>query len=228
MVPALNETRYIRAYAGVRPLVSAAPAADGRAVSRGFALIDHERDRCANLVTITGGKLTTSRLMAERTCDLVCERLGVHAECQTRVVPLASIPECEWTEPGRGPRAWMRSHAPDDALVCECEMVPRSTLDAVIPELRADEGSLLGDVALRSRLGKGACQGTFCTVRAVAHLYDRGVLAGDRGLRESREFFRERWRGQQPVLWGEQLAQAELAEAIHCGLHGEEQCRRPT
>jgi glycerol-3-phosphate dehydrogenase len=36
------------------------------------------------------------------------------------------------------------------------------------------------------------------------------------------DFFSERWRGQQPILWGEQLAQAELAEALHCGLFGEE------
>jgi glycerol-3-phosphate dehydrogenase len=59
-------------------------------------------------------------------------------------------------------------------------------------------------------------------VRAVAHLYHRGELDGDRGTRECIEFFRERWRGQHPVLWGEQLGQAELAEAIHCGLHGQE------
>ncbi|HEY3352201.1 MAG TPA: anaerobic glycerol-3-phosphate dehydrogenase subunit GlpA [Polyangia bacterium] len=227
MLPALGETRYIRAYAGVRPLVSAAGApGDGRAVSRGFALVDHARDGAAGLVTITGGKLTTSRLMAERTSDLVCERLGVTAPCRTRAAPLAAAPECEWTEPGLAPRAWMREQAPDDALLCECEMVSRATLDAIARDLRTTPGTLLADLALRSRMGKGACQGTFCAVRAVAHLYDRGVLTGDRGLAESIDFFRERWRGQHPVLWGEQLAQAELAEAIHCGLHGDELCGR--
>ena len=41
MLPILERTRYIRAYAGVRPLVSLGPAGDDRAVSRGFALIDH-------------------------------------------------------------------------------------------------------------------------------------------------------------------------------------------
>jgi glycerol-3-phosphate dehydrogenase len=222
MLPALGHTRYIRAYAGVRPLVVAGPAADGRSVSRGFALLDHARDGAAGLVTITGGKLTTCRLMAERAADLVCERLGVTAPCRTRTEPLAAAPECEWTEPGLAPRAWMRAHAPDDALLCECEMVARSALDAIARDLGADDRSLLADLALRSRLGKGACQGTFCAVRAVAHLYHRGELTADRGARETVEFFRERWRGQHPVLWGEQLAQAELAEAIHCGLHGQE------
>jgi glycerol-3-phosphate dehydrogenase len=231
MLPVLDQTRCIRAYAGVRPLV-AASAADGRAVSRGFTLIDHARDGIANLVTITGGKLTTCRLMAERTADLVCDRLGVRAPCRTRTEPLPSDPACGWTEPGLAPRAWMRQQASGDLLLCECEMVSRSALDAIaaeLPELDgAAQGKVLADLALRSRIGKGACQGTFCTVRAVAHLYDRGILAADAGLRESMDFFSERWRGQHPVLWGEQLAQAELAEAIHCGLHVAELWARAT
>jgi hypothetical protein len=68
----------------------------------------------------------------------------------------------------------------------------------------------------------GGPQGTFCAVRVIAHLYEWGALSGEAGLREQRAFFRERWRGQHAVLWGEQLAQVELAEAIHCGLHGYE------
>jgi glycerol-3-phosphate dehydrogenase len=35
-----------------------------------------------------------------------------------------------------------------------------------------------------------------------------------------RAFLRERWRGQQPLLWDMPLAQAELMEAMHCGLFG--------
>lgn len=223
LLPALQDTRYIRAYAGVRPLVAAKPTVDGRGVSRGFALLDHGCEGVANLVTITGGKLTTARVMAERTADLVCARLGVPAPCRTRCEPLPTTAECEWTEPGFASRAWMRAQAPDDALLCECEMVSQRALDSIGATLRSEghEG-VLSDLALRSRLGKGACQGTFCSVRVAAYLYERGLLSGDAGLREQREFFRERWRGQHAMLWGEQLAQAELAEAIHCGLHGYE------
>jgi glycerol-3-phosphate dehydrogenase len=117
----------------------------------------------------------------------------------------------------------MRAQAPDDALLCECEMVSQRALQSIASTLGSDghEG-VLADLALRSRLGKGACQGTFCAVRVIAHLYERGALTGQEGLREQREFFQERWRGQHAVLWGEQLAQVELAEAIHCGLHGYE------
>ncbi len=42
MVPELKSTRYIRAYAGVRPLVGSRSMDDDRAVSRGWALIDHD------------------------------------------------------------------------------------------------------------------------------------------------------------------------------------------
>jgi glycerol-3-phosphate dehydrogenase len=225
MVPALATMRFIRAYAGVRPLVGSAGAADGRAVSRGFALFDHENHGLDNLATITGGKLTTCRLMAERTADLVCRRLGVSRPCVTATTPLPVAPECAWTEPGHAPRAWMRSHALEDPLLCECEMVSAGAVDAIYAALRANgDTPTLTDIGLRSRVGKGACQGSFCAVRTVAHLYQRGDFTATRGLAEIVDFIAERWRSQRAVLWGEQLAQAELMEALHCGLFGEELC----
>ena len=223
MLPALATMRFIRAYAGVRPLVGSPGAADGRAVSRGFALFDHEDHGLDNLATITGGKLTTCRLMAERAADLVCLRLGVTRACLTATTPLAVAPECGWTEPGRSAREWMRSHGSEDTLLCECEMVSGSAVDAIYAALRAaGDTATLTDIGLRSRVGKGACQGAFCAVRTVAHLYQRGDFQARRGLAEILDFFGERWRGQRAVLWGEQLAQAELMEALHCGLFGEE------
>mgnify|MGYP006932744579 CR=1 FL=1 len=39
------------------------------------------------------------------------------------------------------------------------------------------------------------------------------------------DFIGERWGSQRAVLWGEQLAQAELMEALHCGLFAEDLCR---
>lgn len=223
MVPALATMRFIRAYAGVRPLVGSAGAGDGRAVSRGFALFDHEIHGLDNLATITGGKLTTCRLMAERTADLVCRRLGVSRPCVTATTPLPVAPECAWTEPGRSPRVWMRSQELRDPLLCECEMVSASAVDAIHAALRAaGDTPTLTDIGLRSRVGKGACQGAFCAVRTVAHLYQRGDFAASRGLDEIADFIGERWGSQRAVLWGEQLAQAELTEALHCGLFGEE------
>jgi glycerol-3-phosphate dehydrogenase len=44
-------------------------------------------------VTITGGKATTMRLMAEKTADLVCRKLSISASCETRESPLLSYRE---------------------------------------------------------------------------------------------------------------------------------------
>ena len=223
MLPALASARFIRAYAGVRPLLGSAGAADGRSVSRGFALFDHEEHCLDNFATLTGGKLTTCRLMAERCADLVCRRLGVTRPCLSASTLLPQATENAWTEPGHSAREWLRSHQAQDSLLCECEMVSGSAVDAIYAALRAaGDQPTLTDIGLRSRVGKGACQGAFCGLRTAAHLYQTGDFQAQQGLSEIVDFFSERWRGQQPVLWGEQLAQAELAEALHCGLFGEE------
>ncbi|MDP2972340.1 MAG: anaerobic glycerol-3-phosphate dehydrogenase subunit A, partial [Deltaproteobacteria bacterium] len=84
MLPAIEETRFIRAYAGIRPLFQSVEKGDDRAISRGFVLIDHEkRDGIRNLITITGGKLVTYRLMAEKTSDLLCRKMGIDVSCTT-------------------------------------------------------------------------------------------------------------------------------------------------
>jgi len=226
MMPALRTMRFVRAYAGVRPLVGAAGSGDARSVSRGFALFDHEDHGLDNFATITGGKLTTCRLMAERAADLVCRRLGVTRPCLTAVTPLPIVPECAWTEPGHAPHAWMRSGPLEDPLLCECEMVSAGAVDAIFAALRSGgDAPTLAEIGLRSRVGKGACQGGFCSVRTAAHLCQRDDFPAARGLADVLDFVAERWRSQRAVLWGEQLAQAELTEALHCGLFGEELVR---
>jgi glycerol-3-phosphate dehydrogenase len=223
MLPALGMMRFIRAYAGVRPLLGSADAADSRAVSRGFVLFDHEEHGLDNLATLAGGKLTTCRLMAERAADLVCQRLGVTRPCLTATTQLPESAQAAWTEPGRSAREWMRSHGPGETPLCECELVTSRSVDALYAALRsAGDTPTLTDIGLRSRVGKGACQGSFCGVRTIAHLCQQGDFQARRGLAEMVDFLNERWRGQHAILWGEQLAQAELTEAIHCGLFGEE------
>jgi glycerol-3-phosphate dehydrogenase len=221
MVPRLGSTRFIRAFAGVRPLAGRGNAGDDRGVSRGFALVDHSKDGVDNLVTITGGKLTTHRLMAERTADLVCAKLGIDAACRTAAEPLPSSACGRWTEPGLAPREWLRKGEPGDQIVCECELVPRSTVDQVLESMpQTPPGSILRGVGLRSRLGKGSCQGGLCSLRLSALLYDRGLLASGQGVEEIRSFLNERWRGVHPLLWGFAAIQAEFQEALHCGLLG--------
>ena len=53
-------------------------------MSRGLALVDHlRRDGVSGFLTITGGKLTTYRLMAETVVDAMCEQLGEARPCRT-------------------------------------------------------------------------------------------------------------------------------------------------
>lgn len=222
MLPVLAETRFVRAFAGVRPLLQATGAEeDGRKASRGFTLYTHEGQGVANLCTIAGGKLTTFRLMAEKTADLVAARLGVEAPCRTATEPLPSGPGLGWTEPGASARDWTRRADANDTVLCECEMVARSTVDEIVAQAPGHEDHMsLKAIAQRSRIGKGACQGAFCSMRVTSHLYDVGVYDGAQGLSEMRDFITERYRGVRPVLWGQQMPQTELAEILHIGLAG--------
>ncbi len=91
MVPVVEEMGVQRYYAAVRPLYQ--PPTEGkeerREVSRAFYVLDHEElDGLGGLITITGGKVTTCRLMAEKTVDLVCAKMGIDVPCRTHLEPL--------------------------------------------------------------------------------------------------------------------------------------------
>ena len=219
MIPVLETTRYIRAYAGVRPLVLTGDAADGRSVSRGFSLIDHAEDKVDNFISITGGKLTTYRLMAEKTADLACRKLGIDKACTTRTDPLPPSSQGHWTEPGSAPKSWLNTKSDDDLILCECEMVSRRVVDHIIKDMKEMRGkSMLKGIGLRSRVGKGPCQGGFCGLRITGHLYDRGQVRGSEGIQELKSFIQRRWQGFSPILWDLPLMQAELQEALYCGM----------
>ncbi len=222
LIPALAHTRFIRAFAGVRPLLLPSGGdGDGRKASRGFTLFDHLDQGLDNFATIAGGKLTTFRLMAERAGDLVAARLGNREPCRTAVEPLPALEKLSWTEPGHSARAWIAAKNPADAILCECEMVPKSTVDTLLESAPGAEPHMpLRAIGVRSRIGKGTCQGSFCAIRVTSHLYDRGTYGGREGLALMRDFLSERYKGTRPVLWGAQMPQAELAETLHCGLLG--------
>jgi len=222
IVPSLNHSRFIRAFSGVRPLIAKKKAegtTDDRKISRGFDLIDHSADGTDNFQTIAGGKLSIFRLMAERVSDQVCIRLKIDVPCRTRHEPLPSTLNCEWTEPGLAPKTWLEKQQPDDIILCECEMVPKSAVQSILDNSAFQKDSvLLHNIGARSRIGKGACQGTYCGLRLTAHLYDRGAFQQDQGIADLKHFSNTRWKGQRAVLFGEQLKQAELQEAMYCGL----------
>ncbi|QLD88008.1 FAD-dependent oxidoreductase [Natronomonas salina] len=86
MLPAVADAAVEDVYWGVRPLYDA--GATGRAATRSFQVFDHAEDGRPGMTTVTGGKLTTYRLMAEAVADSVCERLGVDESSRTADEPL--------------------------------------------------------------------------------------------------------------------------------------------
>ncbi|MGA2489211.1 MAG: FAD-dependent oxidoreductase [Anaerolineales bacterium] len=88
LVPGIRNAKVRGKYMATRPLIG---AGEGRSAARTFKCYDHkETDHVDGLVTITGGKATTLRAMAEKTVDVVCAKLGVNSSCSTKELPLLS------------------------------------------------------------------------------------------------------------------------------------------
>ncbi len=88
MIPAIAGTKMRGKYMATRPLIG---SGEGRSAARTFKCYDHkETSNVDGLVTITGGKATTLRAMAETTAGMVCAKLGVHVPCTTKETPLLS------------------------------------------------------------------------------------------------------------------------------------------
>lgn len=85
LIPAVRSAPFRQAWSAARPLIGARGASTGRELSRTFKCFDHlEQDGVEGFVTISGGKGTTARAMAETTGDVVARKLGVDAPCLTR------------------------------------------------------------------------------------------------------------------------------------------------
>jgi glycerol-3-phosphate dehydrogenase len=86
LIPAVATSTKHAAWSAARPLIGSKEEADsGRELSRTFKTIDHAvDDRLEGFVTITGGKGTTLRGMAEVCADVVCRKLSVDEPCRTR------------------------------------------------------------------------------------------------------------------------------------------------
>ena len=235
LAPELNETRILRAYAGVRPLVASDDDPSGRSISRGIVCLDHEtRDGIPGFITITGGKLMTYRLMAEWATDLACKKLGVDKKCQTAEICLPGSEETAQkktkkavTQPGLGAKAAAGRHGTrsvnievtdkkDESLVCECEGVSVAEVNYAIEELGAKN---IINLRRRTRLGMGTCQGELCACRASGLLAKANGCAR-RSIEDLASFTNERWKGMFPVAWGDTLAEAQFTSWIYEGVCG--------
>ena len=171
--------------------------------------------RPRRFLTITGGKLTTYRLMAQDTVDAMVRQRGDDRPCRTAETRAARA-----RRTGRnyeiGSRLRTRErHLQDEQSICECELVGRSRLEAA---MRRRGTRNLDDIRRNLRLGMGPCQGGFCMYRAAGLLHGVGRLDGPQASGSLRHFLQERWKGMWPILYGDQLRQARLDDWIFQGL----------
>lgn len=225
LAPFLRETRFLRSFASARPLLPTGEER-GRQVSRTFAVVEHKSP--ANLVTVTGGKASTYRLMAQAAADVICKRLGIGAECTTHRM---CLPGAEHLLP------WRKLSAEDTIerrysylseqvarrtiqrwgslaeeilcspgrgeILCSCEFVTRAEVEFAIDRLWAKN---IEDIRRRTRLGMGLCQGTECVGKLLPVLLERGWDVKDIHA-QARDFLNRRWKGCTYVAWGDQLRQ---------------------
>ncbi|WPC75621.1 anaerobic glycerol-3-phosphate dehydrogenase subunit A [Vibrio porteresiae] len=234
LCPSMANARVLRAYAGVRPLVSVDNDGSGRNISRGIVLLDHQqRDGLEGLITITGGKLMTYRLMAEQATDLVAHKLGNAVPCQTHILPLpgsahepiptqksaSSIPIYQAAVDRHGSQAnqFLTSEPEQQTIICECEMVTAAEIGYAINQLHVQD---LVDLRRRTRLGMGPCQGELCSYRASQLFCDIGQRDGNQASHLLEQFLQERWQGTQPIFWGDALRETELSYWLYEGLMG--------
>ncbi|MCB8945016.1 MAG: anaerobic glycerol-3-phosphate dehydrogenase subunit A [Ardenticatenaceae bacterium] len=221
LVPGFKEMRMLRAWAGVRPLYQETKTAvDSRDITRAYTLLDHEsRDGMAGFITITSGKWTTYRQMAEATVDRVCEKLGTSRPCRTHeeVLPHPFDRHHQQKSHHHLGARLARTEATQQfrQLVCECELATRADVERAITDGAA---KTLDDVRRDVRLGMGPCQGGFCTLRVAGILHDLQQPSIEETNVALRDFLQERWKGLLPVLWGAQLKQERLDELIYLSL----------
>jgi glycerol-3-phosphate dehydrogenase len=246
MFPDLPRMRILRAYAGVRPLyqppADAVPGVGNRSISRAHAILDHEDQGVDNFVSIVGGKLTTHRLMAEQTVDVVAGKMGISAPCTTadEMLPDQETGHTYWL--GHRLADHEAEGGGDATLLCECELVSRKMVDAYLDRHWPCD---IDDVRRGSRVGMGPCQGAFCMFRVAGLLAERldartpaagqpvpGALEvdgyspgtpahhaaiADRALTG---FFRERFKGTRPIAEGRQLQELMMTNGIYLGVMG--------
>lgn len=236
LAPSLRHTRVLRAYAGVRPLVATDDDPSGRNVSRGIVLLDHgKRDGLEGFITITGGKLMTYRLMAEWATDLVCEKLNKSARCVTAEQALPGSAEtAEETlqktislptpirisavyRHGQRATRLLEKERLDCSLVCECEAVTAGEVRYAVDELKVNN---LVDLRRRTRVGMGTCQAELCACRAAGLMARFQVATPRQSTLQLASFMEERWRGIEPIAWGDAIREAEFTSWIYYSLLG--------
>ncbi|GAV21893.1 anaerobic glycerol-3-phosphate dehydrogenase subunit GlpA [Carboxydothermus pertinax] len=223
LIPDVDNYRMLRAFAGIRPLYlgNNANAQDSRSISRDFVIIDHEKnDGLKGLISLVGGKLTTYRLMAEKTGDYITRMFGIGNPCKTAELPLT--PEAKVNLENRIVRRYfVRASRIKDRLdnikeekqiLCECEGITVAELKEVASW---EDTHNLEDLRRKTRLGMGTCQGLNCAYKSLMAAFSELRQKPQSPINQLKEFLSHRYSGQKPVLFGEALREAELTAGLY-------------
>ena len=236
ILPGIGSQRLIGTRVGVRNTLFGWGVMEDD-LSRGYRVIDHERQGCPGLYSITGGKLASYRVQAEDTADLVCAALGNGARCETHLHTLPggdTLPDEAALSRAYGvsrlavrriiSRHGSRASRVLDTgremgsgfdVVCTCE----PTLECEVRYcLRHEHVRRLSDLMIRCRAAAGPCQGTECGMRLAQIFAEERGLDGTDEREALMDLLTQRWRSARPVLTGQQLAQAELLMTQYTGL----------
>jgi len=167
-------------------------------------------------VTITGGKWTTYRQMAEHTVDLVCKKLDAERPCQTATTMLKIPGEPKHFSLGQRLQK-LETKEWQGQLICECEIVTRPQIEEFLTH---SQTNIINNLRRELRLGMGPCQGGFCTYRTAGIMHEHKKISAREANKALVDFLQERWKGIKPVLWGQHLRQIQLDEGIYLGLLG--------
>ncbi|MDV3220372.1 glycerol-3-phosphate dehydrogenase/oxidase [Intrasporangium sp.] len=168
----LSSQDVVGRYAGLRPLVEDGAGASAD-VSRRHLLVDEP----GHPVTITGGKLTTYRQMAEDAVDAVCRRAGSSVACRTRSLPLTGAAPRDVLARAAAPARLVRRYGTEAPVV--------AALAAEHPDLAvpvSDSCPTLGTEFLFGVLHEGALTVEDLVERRTRVSFDEAALPAGRAL----------------------------------------------
>ncbi len=150
-----------------------------------------------------------ARFFPVRALNLMADRLGDDLPATLQQAEVAAL----------AAQASKDTHITDfgggNPLLCECEMVSLAEVECVA---RDPATHSLTDIRLRTRLGMGTCQGTFCSLRSVASLVEHGIRLEFAPVDSLCRFLQERWKGLRPAIWGQQAREMEFSRAVYAGI----------
>jgi glycerol-3-phosphate dehydrogenase len=202
----LSSADLLYVYSGVRPLPHQTHGAEG-AITRSHVIVDHA-PRLTGLWSITGGKLTTHRSLAEEVVDAVQRAVGPVAPCTTADSPLPG--GAEPLEPVRNHlRATGRlsAKAIDHLIATYGSRAERvAAIATETPELAVSiddrSGAIAAEIVFAVREEGAATLGDILLRRTMIGLFDHAGVGPDRAAAEV---------ANRHLGWGAERAEREVA-----------------